>query len=93
MGNRFASELRCGTFGGILFAHRDLETGDIRGFEQRWEKDGEKNKARFAKGGRKSLSIFGEFQSSIRLVVCKSGLDALAIAIAELRHRSDTLYV
>lgn len=88
---RFAAELRCGPFGGILFAHRNLETGDIQGFEQRWEKDGAKNTARFAKGGRKSLCVLGDRRGSTRMVVCEGGLDALAVA--EIENRTDTIYV
>ncbi|WP_101341205.1 relaxase/mobilization nuclease domain-containing protein [Cereibacter azotoformans] len=88
---RFAAELRCGPFGGILFAHRNLETGDIQGFEPRWEKDGAKNTARFAKGGRKSLCVLGDRRGSTRMVVCEGGLDALAVA--EIENRTDTIYV
>ncbi|PTR12947.1 relaxase/mobilization nuclease domain-containing protein [Cereibacter azotoformans] len=89
--DRFATELRCGPFAGILFAHRNLETGDIQGFEQRWERDGAKNQARFAKGGRKSLCVLGDLRSSTRMVVCEGGLDALAVA--EIENRADTIYV
>lgn len=87
---RFATEVRCGAFGGIYFAHRDVKTGTILGFEQRWERNGEKNQARFAKGGRKSVAVLGDPQSARRLVVVESGLDALALA--ELENRTDTLY-
>jgi len=88
---RFADALRCGAFGGIYFAHRNLATGGIQGFEQRWERDGEKNKARFAKGGRKSVCILGDPRSSRRMVVLEGGLDALALA--EIENRHDTIYV
>ncbi|SOB95226.1 relaxase/mobilization nuclease domain-containing protein [Rhodobacter maris] len=88
---RFADALRCGAFGGIYFAHRNLATGDIQGFEQRWERDGEKNQARFAKGGRKSVCILGDPSMSRRMVVLEGGLDALALA--EIENRHDTIYV
>ncbi|SOC20532.1 Toprim domain-containing protein [Rhodobacter sp. JA431] len=89
--HRFADALRCGAFGGIYFAHRNLATGHIQGFEQRWERDGEKNKARFAKGGRKSICILGDPSMSRRMVVLEGGLDALALA--EIENRHDTIYV
>lgn len=88
---RFPSELRVGAFGGVYFAHRNIETGDIQGFEQRWEVDGQRNKARFAKGGRKTVNILGDPALATRMAVVESGLDALALA--ELEQRDDTLYV
>lgn len=88
---RFPSDLRVGAFGGVYFAHRNIDTGDIQGFEQRWEVDGQKNKARFAKGGRKTVNILGEPARATRMAVVESGLDALALA--ELEQRDDTLYV
>lgn len=87
---RFSNEVRCGVFGGIYVAHRDFKTGSILGFEQRWEQNGEKNKARFAKGGRKSAAVFGDARRASRLVVVESGLDALALA--EIENRHDTIY-
>jgi hypothetical protein len=88
---RFPNEVRSGAFGGIYFAHRNTETGDILGFEQRWEKDGQKNAARFAKGGRKTVNVLGNSATAIRMVVVEGGLDALALA--ELEVRNDTIYV
>lgn len=89
---RFPEELRVGAFGGVYFAHRNLETGDIQGFEQRWEdKTGQKNKARFADGGRKTVNVLGDPARAIRMAVVESGLDALALA--EFEDRDDTLYV
>lgn len=88
---RFPNEVRSGAFGGIYFAHRNTETGDILGFEQRWERDGQKNAARFAKGGRKTVNVLGNSATAIRMVVVEGGLDALAIA--ELEVRNDTIYV
>lgn len=88
---RFPDELRVGAFGGVYFAHRNLETGDIQGFEQRWEDEtGQKNKARFAKGGRKTVNILGDPARASRMAVVESGLDALALA--ELEQRDDSLY-
>jgi len=89
--HRFRDDVRCGAFGGIYFAHRNPETGDIQGFEQRWEKDGQKNTARFAKGGLKTVSILGNPETTARMVILEGGLDALALA--ELEARDDTLYV
>lgn len=88
---RFPTELRVGAFGGVYFAHRNIETGDIQGFEQRWEVDGQRNKARFAKGGRKTVNFLGDPALAARMAVVESGLDALALA--ELERRDDTLYV
>ncbi|WP_071795138.1 relaxase/mobilization nuclease domain-containing protein [Natronohydrobacter thiooxidans] len=88
---RFRKDVRCGAFGGIYFAHRNPETGDIQGFEQRWEKDGEKNTARFAKGGLKTVSVLGNPATATRMVILEGGLDALACA--ELEAREDTIYV
>lgn len=88
---RFSGQVRCGAFGGIYFAHRNTETGDIQGFEQRWEKDGKANTARFAKGGRKTVCVLGDTATATRLVVFEGGLDALALA--EIEARDDTLYV
>lgn len=89
---RFPDELRVGAFGGVYFAHRNLDTGDIQGFEQRWEdENGQKNAARFAKGGRKTVNVLGNPARAPRMAVVESGLDALALA--ELEHRDDTLYV
>lgn len=89
---RFPDEMRVGAFGGVYFAHRNLETGDIQGFEQRWEdKTGQKNKARFADGGRKTVNVLGDPVRAMRMAVVESGLDALALA--ELEDRDDTLYV
>lgn len=89
--HRFRDDVRCGAFGGIYFAHRNPETGDIVGFEQRWEKDGQKNTARFAKGGVKTVSVLGNQKTATRMVVFEGGLDALALA--ELEAREDTIYV
>ncbi|MCH8518090.1 MAG: toprim domain-containing protein, partial [Cyclobacteriaceae bacterium] len=88
---RFRDDVRCGAFGGIYFAHRNPEPGDILGFEQRWEKDGQKNTARFAKGGLKTVSVLGNPDTATRMVVFEGGLDALALA--ELEARKDTIYV
>jgi hypothetical protein len=89
---RFPEELRVGAFGGVYFAHRNLETGDIQGFEPRWEdENGEKNTARFAKGGRKTVNVLGAPARATRMAVVESGLDALALA--EFEDRDDTLYV
>ena len=87
--HRFRDDVRCGAFGGIYFAHRILETGDIVGFEQRWEKDGRKNIARFAKGGVKTVSVFGNPKTATRMVVFEGGLDALALAEIEAREGHD----
>ena len=87
----FHDQVRCGAFGGIYFAHRNLETGDIQGFEQRWEQDGQKNQARFAKGGLKTVSILGNRDTASRMIVLEGGLDALALA--EIEARDDTIYV
>ncbi|MBM2324324.1 toprim domain-containing protein, partial [Marivita cryptomonadis] len=87
----FRDDVRCGAFGGIYFAHRNPETGDIVGFEQRWEKDGQKNTARFAKGGVKTVSVLGNPKTATRMVVFEGGLDALALA--EFEAREDTIYV
>ncbi|MBM2333958.1 hypothetical protein JQX24_23875, partial [Marivita cryptomonadis] len=76
--HRFRDDVRCGAFGGIYFAHRNPETGDIQGFEQRWEKHGQKNTARFAKGGVKTVSVLGNPKTATRMVVFEGGLDALA---------------
>lgn len=89
--HRFRDDVRCGAFGGIYCAHRNPETGDIIGFEQRWEKDGQKNTARFAKGGVKTVSVLGDPKTATRMVVFEGGLDALALA--ELEARGDTIYV
>ena len=89
--HRFRDDVRCGAFGGIYFAHRNPETDDIVGFEQRWEKHGQKNTARFAKGGLKTVAILGDPKTAIRMVVFEGGLDALALAEFEARH--DTIYV
>lgn len=88
---RFGDEVRCGAFGGIYFAHRNTETGDIQGFEQRWQKDGQANTARFAKGGLKTICVLGDPKTASRVVVFEGGLDALALA--EIEARDDTLYV
>lgn len=88
---RFPDQVRCGVFGGIYFAHRNLETGDIQGFEQRWEKDGKANTARFAKGGLKTVSILGDTDTASRMIILEGGLDALALA--EIEKREDTIYV
>lgn len=89
---RFPSELRVGAFGGVYFAHRNIETGDIQGFEQRWEdENGQKNTARFAKGGRKTVNVLGDPARATRMAVVESGLDALALA--EFEDRDDTLYI
>ena len=88
---RFQDQVRLGAFGGIYFAHRNIETGDIQGFEQRWEKNGTKNTARFAKGGIKSVSILGNPDTALRMVLFEGGLDALAFA--EIEARDDTIYV
>jgi hypothetical protein len=89
--HRFRDDVRCGAFGGIYFAHRNPETSDIVGFEQRWEKDGQKNTARFAKGGVKTVSVLGNPKTATRMVVFEGGLDALALA--GLEAREDTIYV
>ena len=88
---RFADQVRGGVFGGIYFAHRNHETGDIQGFEQRWEKDGKANAARFAKGGIKTISALGDLKAAERIVILEGGLDALALA--EIEDRQDTLYI
>ena len=88
---RFQGQVRCGAFGGIYFAHRNAETGDIQGFEQRWEKDGKANTARFAKGGLKTVSVLGDPEATTRMIVFEGGLDALALA--EIEARDDTIYV
>ncbi|WP_324753158.1 relaxase/mobilization nuclease domain-containing protein [Roseovarius sp. Pro17] len=88
---RFRADVRSGAFGGIYFAHRNPTTDDIQGFEQRWEKNGEKNKARFAKGGRKTVNVLGNTPAATRMIVFEGGLDALALA--EIEDRSDTTYV
>lgn len=89
---RFPSELRVGAFGGVYFAHRNLDSSEIQGFEQRWEdKTGQKNKARFANGGRKTVNVLGDPVRATRMAVVESGLDALALA--EFEDRDDTLYV
>lgn len=88
---RFDDQVRAGVYGGIYFAHRNPETGDIQGFEQRWQKDGRKNVARFAKGGRKTVSVLGDPANARRMLVVEGGLDALALA--ELEARADTIYV
>lgn len=87
---RFSDQVRAGAFGGIYFAHRN-PAGDIQGFEQRWQKNGKPNAARFAKGGRKTVNILGKPDTATRMVVLEGGLDALAIA--ELEARDDTIYV
>lgn len=89
--HRFREDVRCGAFGGIYFAHRNPYTGDIQGFEQRWEKDGQKNAARFAKGGVKTASVLGNRETATRMVIFEGGLDALALA--EFEAREDTIYV
>ncbi len=89
--HRFRDDVRGGAFGGVYFAHRNPETGDIVGFEQRWEKDGQKNTARFAKGGVKTVSVLGNPKTATRMVVFEGGLDALALA--EFEAREDTIYV
>ena len=88
---RFQDQVRCGAFNGIYFAHRNIETGDIQGFEQRWEKDGKANTARFAKGGLKTVCVLGNPKTAKRVVVFEGGLDALALA--EIENRDDTLYL
>ncbi len=88
---RFENQVRVGAFGGIYFAHRNPETGDIQGFEQRWEKDGKANTARFAKGGLKTACVLGDPQRATRMIVFEGGLDALALA--EIEERDDTIYV
>lgn len=88
---RFPDQVRAGAFGGIYFAHRNPDTGDIQGFEQRWEKDGRKNVARFAKGGLMTVNVLGDPETATRMIVVEGGLDALALA--ELEKRQDTMYV
>ncbi len=88
---RFCKSVRAGVYGGIYFAHRHPDTGDILGFEQAWEKDGIRNTARFAKGGVKTVSVLGDPKAATRMVVLEGGLDALALA--EIEARCDTLYV
>ena len=88
---RFRDQVRLGAFGGVYFAHRNTETGDIQGFEQRWEKDGKANSARFAKGGLKSVCVLGDQNNASRIVIFEGGLDALALA--EIEDRDDTIYV
>jgi 5S rRNA maturation endonuclease (ribonuclease M5) len=88
---RFRKSVRAGVCGGIYFAHRHPETGDILGFEQAWEKHGTRNSARFAKGGVKTVSVLGDPKTATRMVVFEGGLDALALAELEARH--DTIYV
>jgi hypothetical protein len=89
--DRFPDEVRSGVFGGVYFAHRNPDTGDIQGFEQRWETGGKKNSARFAKGGRKTVNVLGDPVTATRMVVVEGGLDALAVA--ELEARRDTIYI
>ena len=89
--DRFPDEVRSGAFGGVYFAHRNPDAGDIQGFEQRWETGGKKNSARFAKGGRKTVNVLGASVTATRMVVVEGGLDALALA--ELEARKDTIYV
>jgi hypothetical protein len=88
---RFPDQVRCGVFGGIYFAHRNIETGDVQGFEQRWEKDGKANTARFAKGGIKTTTVLGDTKTASRMIILESGLDALALT--EIEKREDTIYV
>jgi hypothetical protein len=88
---RFKDQVRVGVFDGIYFAHRNIETNDIQGFEQRWQKDGTANTARFAKGGLKTVCVLGNPKTASRMVVFEGGLDALALA--EIEARDDTIYV
>lgn len=88
---RFSEQVRVGAFGGIYFANRNPKTGDIQGFEQRWEKDGKANTSRFAKGGLKTVCVLGDPQRASRMIVFEGGLDALALA--EIEGRDDTIYV
>lgn len=88
---RYKNQVRGGVFGGVYFAHRNVDTGDIQGFEQRWEKDGKANTARFAKGGLKTACVLGDPKAANRMVVFEGGLDALALA--EIEARDDTIYV
>ena len=88
---RFRDQVRLGAFGGVYFAHRNTETGDIQGFEQRWEKDGKANSAHFAKGGLKTVCVLGDQNNASRIVIFEGGLDALALA--EIEGRDDTIHV
>lgn len=88
---RFRNQVRADACGGIYFAHRDIQTGHIKGFEQAWKKDGLQNATKFAKGGVKSVSVLGDPAKGSRMVMFEDGLDALALA--ELENRADTLYV
>lgn len=88
---RFRNQVRTDACGGIYFAHRDIQTGHIQGFEQIWKKDGLQHTADFAKGGIKSVSVLGDPAEASRMVVFEDGLNALALA--ELENRADTLYV
>lgn len=89
--HRFRDQVRAGAFGGVYFAHRNWETGQILGFEQHWKKDGVRNTARFCKGGVKTVSVLGDPESADRVIFFEGGLDALARA--EIEKREDTLYV
>jgi relaxase-like protein/conjugative element/phage-associated large polyvalent protein/Toprim domain-containing protein/DNA relaxase TraI-like protein len=88
---RFGDQVRVGAFDGVYFAHRNIETGDIQGFEQRWAVGGKANHARFAKGGLKTICVLGNPKTASRAVIFEGGLDALALA--EIEGRDDTIYV
>lgn len=86
---RYKAELRVGPYSGILIAHRD-SAGEICGYEQRWDPNIQRE-SRFAKGGNKTLAVFGDPSKATRICVTEAGLDALALA--EIEGREDTLYV
>ncbi|MBF0268781.1 MAG: relaxase/mobilization nuclease domain-containing protein [Alphaproteobacteria bacterium] len=74
--------------GNVLFAHRD-QAGNVLGFEVKGP-----NWSGFAKGGQKTLAIFGTSdsrKSALRIVLTESGIDALSLA--QMEGRADTLYV
>jgi hypothetical protein len=81
---KFQSETRVDPRGNALFAHRDA-FGNIVGFEMK-----NHDFAGFAKGGQKTLAVFGP-AAARRIVVTESGLDALSAA--QLEARDDTRYV
>ena len=90
--DRFPDQVRIGAFGHVYFAHRNIDTGHIQGFELgRAPEQENPTRARFADGGHKSVGILGDPATAGRVVVVETGLDALAIA--EMDDRSDTLYV
>lgn len=81
---RFQSEIRVDSRGNALFAHRDA-AGNLVGFEMK-----NHDFAGFAKGGQKTIAVFGPAFAK-RIVVTESGLDALSAA--QIEARDDTRYV